>query len=123
MEKIMKRVLSFAVAAGLVVAAGSAFAQTMGNPALGTPPHALGSPAKAPASSQVAAAPAAPMTMKGDNADASRATDALNLLEARGYADFSNFSADGNNFRATVNDNGQPATVSINPLTGDVTGL
>jgi hypothetical protein len=121
MEQIMNRVLSFAVAAGLIIAAGSAFAQTMGNPALGTPPHALGSPV--PASSQVAAAPAAPMTMKGDNADASRATDALNLLEARGYADFSNFTADGNNFRATVYDNGQPATVSINPFTGDVTGL
>ncbi len=46
----MKPVLPFAVAAGLAIAAGPAFAQTMGNPAIGTPPHALGSPAPVPAS-------------------------------------------------------------------------
>lgn len=117
----MKRALSFAVAAGLI-AAGPAFAQT-----LGAPPHALGSPAPAPASSQVAAAHATAATAAtaatGDNPGASNATRALNLLEARGYPDFSDFTANGNIFRATVVNGGRSSQVSINPQTGAITGL
>ncbi len=120
----MKRALPFVVAAGLVVAAGSAFAQNVGNPALGTPPHALGSPALAPASNPAAAGQAAPMS--GDNpgnSEGRNATAALNLLEARGYANFSNFTADGINFRATVINGGRASQVLIDPRTGEVTAL
>jgi len=124
MEEIMKPVLAFAVAAGLAVAACPAFAQNVGNPALGAPPHALGSPAPAPASSPAAAKHAAPMSgYNPDNAEARNATDALNLLEARGYANFSNFTGDGNSFHATVVNGGQPAQVSIDPRTGTVGGV
>ena len=119
----MKRALPFAVAAGLAVAAGPAFAQNLGDPVLGTPPHALGSPAPASASNPVAVNHAG--SMKGydpDNAEARDATAALNLLEARGYAAFSNFAAEGNGFRATVVNGGQTSQVSIDPRTGRVGG-
>ncbi len=120
----MKPALSFAVAAGLAAASCPAFAQT-----LGTPPHALGSPAPAPApasnpAGQAAAKPAASVNgYNPDNPEASSATDALNLLEARGYANFSNFTADGNGFRATVVNGGQTSQVSIDPRTGRVGGV
>jgi hypothetical protein len=116
----MKRALPFVVAGGLVVAAGSAFAQGVGNPALGIPPHALGSPAPAPASNPAAEHAAA---ATGDTPEARNATAALNLLEARGYANFSNFTGDGNAFHATVVNNGQPIEVSINPNTGEIGGV
>ncbi len=123
----MKPALSFALAAGLAVAAGSAFAQNVGNPVLGTPPHALGSPAPAPApnpAGQAAAKPAASVNgYNPENPEASSATDALNLLEARGYANFSNFTADGNGFRATVVNGGRASQVSIDPRTGTVGGV
>lgn len=118
----MKPALPFVLAAVLAAAAGSAFAQNVGNPVLGAPPHALGSPAPAPAA-QAAAKPGAAMNgYNPDNPEASSATDALNLLEARGYANFSDFSAAGNGFRATVVNGGQASRVSIDPRTGQIGG-
>ena len=38
--------------------------------------------------------------------NAARMTQALNLLEAQGYGNFSNFEQDGANFEATVKQNG-----------------
>jgi hypothetical protein len=52
---------------------------------------------------------------------ANRMTEALNLLEAQGYGSFSNFKADGANYQATVTQNGQSFTVTINPDSGQVT--
>jgi len=115
----MKPALSFAVAAGLIVAACPAFAQTMG-----TPPHALGSSAPAPASKPVAAKHAASVNgYNPDNPEARNATAALNLLEARGYANFSNFTAAGNGFRATIVNGGRASRVSIDPRTGRIGGV
>ena len=52
---------------------------------------------------------------------ARRMTQALNLLEAKGYGDFKDFRADGQNFDANVTAHGQPFTVIINPDKSQVT--
>jgi hypothetical protein len=44
-----------------------------------------------------------------------RITYALNLLEAKGYGDFSDFRQDGKNFTATVSQDGKRFTVMIDP--------
>ena len=56
----------------------------------------------------------------GSAGDAARMTQALNLLEAQGYGSFSNFKADGANFQATVDQNGQSFSVLINPDSGQI---
>jgi hypothetical protein len=53
--------------------------------------------------------------------EALRETHALNLLEAKGYGDFTNFRADGKNFTATVAAQGKSATVIVNPDSGQIT--
>ncbi|HYL48148.1 MAG TPA: hypothetical protein VET84_02170 [Stellaceae bacterium] len=55
-----------------------------------------------------------------DNPEGGRATSALNVLEAQGYASFSDFRPDGTKFTALVNDNGQQFRVVINPDTGQI---
>jgi hypothetical protein len=49
------------------------------------------------------------------------ATRALNLLEANGYGDFTNFHPMGHDYAATVSQNGQTFAVTINPETGQIT--
>jgi hypothetical protein len=44
-----------------------------------------------------------------------RMTHALNLLEANGYGDFSDFRQDGKNFDATVTRSGRQFTVVVDP--------
>lgn len=56
-----------------------------------------------------------------DSPEATRMTHALNLLEAQGYGDFSNFRAEGKNFAATVTRNGRQFTVVVDPDTDHVT--
>lgn len=50
-----------------------------------------------------------------------RATAALNLLEANGYTQFSNFQRAGSDFEATVNRNGRQMTVVVDPDSGKIT--
>jgi len=50
-----------------------------------------------------------------------RMTKALNLLEAKGDASFTNFRADGNAYRATVSQNGRSFDVRVDPMSGQVT--
>jgi len=52
---------------------------------------------------------------------ARRETRALNLIEAKGYGDFTNFRADGKNFAAQVDKNGKRFTVIADPDSGQVT--
>ncbi len=52
-----------------------------------------------------------------------RMTAALNLLEAKGDASFTNFAASGNGFSAIVSQNGRSFRVSIDPDRGQVTPL
>ena len=56
-----------------------------------------------------------------DTAVGDRMTHALNLLEANGYGEFSNFRPAGKNFMATVTGNGQRFTVTIDPDSEQVT--
>jgi hypothetical protein len=50
-----------------------------------------------------------------------RMTHALNLLEANGYGDFSNFQQSGKDFAATVKRDGQQFGVIVNPDTNQIT--
>lgn len=88
---------------------------------LGTPPHALG----APSSNNAPAPPAqattsAPSVADLDNPQGARATAALNVLEAQGYADFSEFRPEDGMYTAMVRDGGQRFRVVINPDTGQI---
>ncbi len=67
---------------------------------------------------------------KGDTTDARRATQALNILTAQGYAQdlqekslkgFLDFHAQGKDFAATISQNGHLYVVIVNPETGQVT--
>ena len=49
-----------------------------------------------------------------------RATHALNLLEAQGFGQFSNFRRDGDIFSANVTKNGRTTTVLIDPSTNRI---
>jgi len=66
----------------------------------------------------------------GDTPEARRATDALNILEAKGYCSgisenslsaFTDFAPQGENFVAHVSQNGRSFTAVVNPSTGEVT--
>ncbi|MDE2229621.1 MAG: hypothetical protein KGL11_11350 [Alphaproteobacteria bacterium] len=89
---------------------------------LGTPPHALGSRAPTQGTSTPTPAPisAAPPVADLDNPQGGRATIALNILEAQGYADFSDFRSVGGTFTALVHDGGSQFRVVINPDTGQI---
>jgi opacity protein-like surface antigen len=56
--------------------------------------------------------------VKGDER---AATDALNDLEAHGYATFSNFHKKGSDFEATVMQDGKALQVLVDPAKGTVT--
>ena len=87
----------------------------------GAPPHALGA-SSATGTPNQAALPAAsePTVPDLDNPESGRATAALNLLEAQGYASFTNFGPSGNAYTALVTDNGEQFRVVINPDTGQI---
>jgi len=88
----------------------------------GSSPHTLGAPTPTTgASSQAPAPPSSiPPVTDVDNPQGGRATAALNVLEAQGYADFSDFRATGSTFTALVNDGGQQFRVVIDPDTGQI---
>ncbi len=80
-----------------------------------------------PASSTAAPAPQAmhhkPMAARAgqSNAVGDRMTAALNLLEAKGYGGFSDFKRNGKDFTASVSQNGQHFTVTVDPDSGQIT--
>jgi hypothetical protein len=113
MKSTSPLVLSIAVLG--LLAPTPVVAQTMG-----TQPHGLGTPA--PAAMPYQPMPAThPSHTIGNTPAAQRATEALNLLEAHGYANFRDFGPDGQNYSAMVETtNGKRAKVIINPDTGEV---
>ena len=64
-----------------------------------------------------AATPAAGNHYNWNPKQGDRATQALNLLEAKGYGNFTDFKADGNNFEATVQQHGKTMNVVVDPIT------
>ena len=56
-----------------------------------------------------------------DTKSGDRMTKALNLLEAKGYTDFTNFRPDGSDYSATIAKNGHDETVRVDPDSGQVT--
>jgi len=100
-------------------------------PIMGTPPHTLGSNAPAqpvpaqisrPQTAAVPAGPGQPLTDQSQigRPTGQRETAALNLLEAHGYGNFTEFHADGANYTATVNNPDGSYAVLINPDSGQV---
>lgn len=87
---------------------------------LGTPPHALGDSSATTSMPSQAAATSEPAVPDLDNPEGGRATAALNVLEAQGYASFSDFGPSGSAYTALVRDNGQQFRVMINPDTGQI---
>ncbi len=90
---------------------------------LGAPPHALGaaSAASTPSPSQTALpASSEPAVPDLDTPEGGRATAALNVLEAQGYASFTDFQPSGSVYTAMVTDNGERFRVVINPDTGQI---
>lgn len=87
---------------------------------LGAPPHALGGSATSTPSQSAMPVSNEPAVPDLDNPEAGRATAALNIFEAQGYASFSNFEPRGNAYTALVTDNGQKFRVVINPDTGQI---
>ncbi len=92
--------IAFSLAA-LALSAGAAFAAA---------PAQTGAPAQK-----------SPVTDLRNAPDAKRMTEALNLLEAKGYGAFNDFKADGQGYSAAVTQNGHPVTVVVNPDSGQVT--
>lgn len=74
-----------------------------------------------PAPTTTAAQDAAARHDRREEAREARMTQALNLLEAKGYGDFTNFRADGKNFDATVTQNGKTVTVVVDPDASQIT--
>lgn len=89
---------------------------------LGTQPHALGAAAPNGGVANQATLSATGETPVADldNPEGSRTTAALNVLEAQGYASFSDFRPDGTKFTALVSDNGQQFRIIIDPDTGQI---
>ncbi len=106
----MKRIALLAVA--LSLGAGTAFAATTGN--------SSANPAPAP-QAQVQHHHRHMATARRINAREDRETKALNLLEAKGYASFTNFKPDGRDYAATVAKNGHNMTVRVDPHSGQIT--
>ena len=123
-------ILAFATA-GLLLAGictNMAWAQTApaappaAAPIMGAPPHTLGSAAPAqPTPGQTFLPQTASAPADQDRPPAGqRETAALNLLEAQGYGNFTDFRADGANFTATVNNPDGSYAVQVNPDSGQV---
>jgi hypothetical protein len=49
-----------------------------------------------------------------------RYTEALNLLEAKGYGSFTNFQKFGNDFEASIDRDGKPQMMMIDPDQGTI---
>jgi len=115
------KVLVPVAAAAVLLVSSAAFAAGPTSPTQSatTPPANAAkstTPAK-PAKSHVAAVHrrAEPMANEAD------ATTALNLLEAQGYYGFTNFQRAGQNYTATVTQNGKTFQVTVDPRTRQVT--
>ena len=110
MKPIILAVLPLSIAL-----AGAALAQSAPGP--GGAPQAAQPPGRvAPHSHPVVPLRQAAGT-SGDTPEARRATDALNILEEKGYA-FSNFHAQGNSYVATaILPDGRQIEVTVNPDT------
>ncbi|HXP30183.1 MAG TPA: hypothetical protein VN832_03770 [Stellaceae bacterium] len=98
-----------------IALAGAALAQPA--PGSGGAPQPSSAPGRVASHSH----PAVPLRQaartSGDTPEARRTTDALNILEERGYA-FSNFHAQGNAYVATATlPDGRQIEVTVNPDT------
>jgi hypothetical protein len=103
---------SFAMSlAVLALGAGAAFAA----------PIQPAAPAAANTSHNLPYHKAQPMGNVVSDAAANRETQALNLLEAKGYTSFSNFRPDGSDYSAKVMKNGRDMTVIVDPGNGHIT--
>ncbi len=101
----MKRIAL--LAAALTLGAGAAMA--------GAPNHPAGSPPPGQHHHHMAKA------LRTSSAD--RETQALNLLEAKGYGSFTNLRPAGKDYTATVTQGGHSMDVRVDPQSGVITTL
>jgi len=106
--------------------AGPALAQIAPGapPVMGAPPHTFnsgdsGTPQAQPPRARVSQTASVPAD-QDQVASGQRETQALNLLEAQGYGNFTDFRSEGANFTATVSDPNGQYTVMVNPDNGQV---
>jgi len=112
----MKPIVLVALPLSLALA-GAALAQTAADTATAAPQPAGRVAAHSHPAAPLRQAAPRPAQPGGDTPEARRATDALNILEAKGYA-FSNFHAEGNAYVATATlPDGRVAEVTVNPDT------
>jgi hypothetical protein len=113
----MKHLAAAAISAALLAGvSGAAFAQT-------TPPAAPTAASPTQPSHAATVAPHATMMHRvarySDKAG-DPGTKALNLLEANGYTDVTQFRQVGGDYQATVTKDGKPVTVTVDPGTGQI---
>lgn len=81
---------------------------------------AFAAPPPVTATQPMAAPQSKAVSYRRDKPLAERMTHALNILEANGYGDFSNFRANGKNFAATVTEQGKPMSLVVDPNSNQV---
>ena len=115
----MNRLASVALASAFFAATSvAALAAVPPSNASGATPNGPAVSTKSPADQK--AVKAAARLDRADPREA-RMTRALNLLEAKGYGDFSGFKQAGTEFAATVMRNGKQTVVTVNPDSDQVT--
>jgi hypothetical protein len=129
METVMKHAaLALAVASlSGALLTGTALAQIAPGspPVMGAPPHTFnsgdsGAPQAQPPRAKMPQTAAVPAD-QDHGVSGQRETQALNLLEAQGYGNFTDFRSEGANFTAIVSDPNGRYTVTVNPDNGQVT--
>ncbi|MGA3305690.1 MAG: hypothetical protein ABSC26_06740 [Stellaceae bacterium] len=128
METVMKHGALALIAASLsgALLTGTALAQIAPGaaPVMGAPPHTFNSgdsgALQAQPPQEKAPQTAAVSADQDHVLSGQRETQALNLLEAQGYGNFTDFRAEGANFAATVSDPNGQYTVLVNPDNGQV---
>ena len=119
----MNRLASVALASAIFAATGGIAVAATAPTGAASPAHPATATA-ASAGSTASGATVPPGTPgREDSRREARMTHALNLLEAKGYADFHDFKPDGKNFDATVTraDKHKQMSVKIDPDNDQVT--
>lgn len=116
----MKRIALIAAVLGLGAAPALAATATMSSSTAANPPtqQQQQQPMHGTMKQHVAAHR---INYQRENRRANRETEALNLLEAKGYTQFNHFQRDGHDFSAVVAKNGQKSTVVVHPNSGEIT--
>jgi len=118
----MKHLAAAAMAAALLAGlSGAAFAQTAAPAPVAPASPAAASPTQPGHAARIAPRPTMHRAAQyRSNKAGDPDTKALNLLEANGYTDITQFRQVGGDYQATVSKDGKPLTVTVDPGTGQI---